>query len=93
MRQSLARYSAPVSFVHAPSLADFITTIVGFKVFGTHTLLPKSARVFVPLVKHFGYSYQEEHRFCWQPHVRATKLSHVDLEIGSLDRIAELITL
>jgi hypothetical protein len=55
--------------------------------------LPKSARVFVPLVKHFGYSYQEEHRFCWQPHVRATKLSHVDLEIGSLDRIAELITL
>jgi hypothetical protein len=36
MRPSLARYSAPVSFVHAPSLADFITTIVGFKVFGTH---------------------------------------------------------
>jgi hypothetical protein len=29
-------YSAPVSFVHAPSLADFITTIVGLKVFGTH---------------------------------------------------------
>jgi hypothetical protein len=28
-----------VSFVHAPSLADFITTIVGFKVFGTHTEL------------------------------------------------------
>jgi enoyl-CoA hydratase/carnithine racemase len=26
-----------VSFVHAPSLADFITTIVGFEVFGTHT--------------------------------------------------------
>src|SRR6266481_5108067 len=37
MRQSLARYSATVSFVHAPSLADFITTIVGFEVFGTHT--------------------------------------------------------
>src|SRR5258707_15158940 len=36
MHQSLARYSAPVSFVHAPSLADFITTMVGFKVFGTH---------------------------------------------------------
>jgi nitroreductase len=26
-----------VSFVHAPSLADFITTIVGFEVFGTHS--------------------------------------------------------
>src|SRR6266851_2465676 len=37
MHQSLARYSAPVSLVHAPSWADFITTMVGFKVFGTHT--------------------------------------------------------
>jgi hypothetical protein len=36
MRQSLARYSATVSFVHALSLADFITTIVGFEAFGTH---------------------------------------------------------
>src|SRR5882762_11864273 len=38
MHQSLARYSAPVSLVHAPSWADFITTMVGFKVFGTHRL-------------------------------------------------------
>jgi hypothetical protein len=37
MHQSLARYSAPVSSVHAPSWADFITTMVGFRVFGTHT--------------------------------------------------------
>src|SRR5260370_6720934 len=36
MHQSLARYSAPVSLVHAPSGADFITAMVGFKVFGTH---------------------------------------------------------
>src|ERR1700733_11513535 len=36
MHRSLARYSAPVSFVQAPSWADFITTMVGFKVFGTH---------------------------------------------------------
>ena len=35
MRPSLARNSAPVSFVHAPSLADFITIIVGFK-FSVH---------------------------------------------------------
>jgi quercetin dioxygenase-like cupin family protein len=38
MHQSLGRYSAPVSFVHAPSLAGFITTMVGFKVFGTHSM-------------------------------------------------------
>src|SRR5690242_20262555 len=36
MRQSLAWYSAPVSSVHTPSWADFITTMVGFRVFGTH---------------------------------------------------------
>ena len=35
MRRSLARYSAPVSSVHASSWADFITTMVGFRVFGT----------------------------------------------------------
>src|ERR1700676_4431430 len=32
MHRSLARYSAPVSFVQAPSWADFITTMVGFEV-------------------------------------------------------------
>src|SRR5260221_9331404 len=37
MHRSLARYSAPVSFVQAPSWADFITTMVGFEVFGTHS--------------------------------------------------------
>jgi hypothetical protein len=36
MRRSLARFSAPVSSVQAPSWADFITTIVGFRIFGTH---------------------------------------------------------
>ncbi len=36
MHQSLVRYSAPVSFVHARSRADFIATMVGFKAFGTH---------------------------------------------------------
>jgi len=41
MHQSLARYSAPVSLVHAPSSADFITTMVGFKVFGTHNDMPR----------------------------------------------------
>ena len=36
MRQSLARYSAPVSFVHAPSLADFITITPELE-FSVHT--------------------------------------------------------
>jgi hypothetical protein len=36
MRRSLARCSAPGSSVHAPSWADFITTMVGFR-FSVHT--------------------------------------------------------
>jgi hypothetical protein len=56
-------------------------------------LLPKSAPLFVPLAKHFGYSYQEEHRFCWLPLHPAAKLSHVDVEIGPLEKIADLIVL
>src|ERR1700733_14303306 len=36
MRQSLARFSGSVSSIHAASSVDCITTIVGFKVFGTH---------------------------------------------------------
>jgi transposase InsO family protein len=37
IHRSLARYSTPVSSVHAPSWADFITAMVGFRVFDTHS--------------------------------------------------------
>src|ERR1700730_12778303 len=37
MRRSLAWYSAPVSFVHVPSWADFITITSGFR-FSVHTV-------------------------------------------------------
>jgi hypothetical protein len=56
-------------------------------------LLPQSARLFAPLIKHFGYSYQEEHRYCWLPRVPAAKVSHFDLEIGDMTKISELVTL
>ena len=36
MRRSLARFSGPVSLVHAPSLADSITTTPEFR-FSVHT--------------------------------------------------------
>src|SRR5712664_3585516 len=36
MRRSLAWYSTPVSFVHVPSWADFITITSGFR-FSVHT--------------------------------------------------------
>lgn len=56
-------------------------------------LLPHTTKIFVPLAKHFGYSYQEEYRFCWIPPQAAKKLAHIDVEIGSLDQIAEIIVL
>lgn len=56
-------------------------------------LLPKSADVFVPLAKPFGYSYQDEYRFAWIPPAGAPALTHLDIELGSLADIAELVIL
>ena len=54
-------------------------------------LLPNSTDVFVPLAKHFAYAYQQEYRFVWLPRSPAQNLEHVDLEIGPLNDIADLI--
>lgn len=56
-------------------------------------LLPHTTEIFVPLAKHFGYSYQEEYRFCWAPPQAVKKLEHIDIEIGSLRQIAEIVVL
>ncbi|MCU1219839.1 MAG: hypothetical protein JWN42_1036 [Candidatus Angelobacter sp.] len=57
-------------------------------------LLPKSATdIFIPLCKHFRYTYQHEYRFCWLSSSHAKKLTHVDIEIGSLKDMAELVIL
>jgi len=61
-------------------------------------LLPKTAEVgvsptFVPFVKHFRYTYQDEHRFCWLPPVPVQEVTHVDVEIGSLKEFSDLIVL
>jgi len=56
-------------------------------------LLPKTAKIFIPLSKHFGYSYQEEHRFSWLPAKPAKLLSYVDVQLGSLKEFTDLIVL
>lgn len=56
-------------------------------------LLPKTAKLFVPLAKSFGYSYQAEHRFCWFPPQPAKELAPVDAELGGLQDFADLIVL
>jgi len=40
-----------------------------------------------------SYTYQREHRFCWLPATATTRLEHIDVEVGSLKEIAELIVL
>jgi hypothetical protein len=55
-------------------------------------LRPRSARIDVPMSKHFRYTYQEECRFVWEspgPH----PLKYADLELGSLADISDLVLL
>lgn len=56
-------------------------------------LLPDTGKLFVPLTKHFRYSYQEEHRFAWLPAKRQEELSPVDIKLGSLEGISDLVLL
>jgi hypothetical protein len=56
-------------------------------------LLPKHAQIFLPMAKHFGYSYQAEYRFVWFPMSPVTELRHVDISLENLAEIADLITL
>lgn len=56
-------------------------------------LLPPSDKINIPFSKPFRYAYQEEFRFVWQPSQPVKKLIHVDLTIGPLSDIAELVVL
>jgi hypothetical protein len=56
-------------------------------------LRPTSSRVFVPSAKHLRYSYQREYRYIWIPNSQAQLLRHVDVEVGAIDDIAQLIVL
>jgi hypothetical protein len=56
-------------------------------------LLPTTPKIYVPFSKPFGYTYQDEYRFCWVPNPPTAKLDHKDIKIGSLADIAEVIVL
>lgn len=56
-------------------------------------LRPSTAKIDVLMSKHFRYEYQSEYRFVWRPVKPMANLSYVDLEIGSLEGIAELVVL
>jgi len=56
-------------------------------------LLPRSLTIPVAFSKHFRYSYQNEHRFCWFPPHPINKAMHCDVEIDSLKDFSDLIVL
>ena len=56
-------------------------------------LIPKSPKIFAPLAKPFGYTYQAEYRFCWLPNPPVSKVDPIDLELGPLHDIAELVVI
>lgn len=55
-------------------------------------LLPPKEIPYVPLTKPFGYSYQQEYRFCWTP-FSTQPLTHLDVHLGELEDISELVVL
>jgi hypothetical protein len=55
--------------------------------------LPLPTVIDVPMSKHFRYEYQREYRFVWRPTTPRANLPYVDLELGSLRTIAELVVL
>lgn len=56
-------------------------------------LRPSTVKIDVPMSKHFRYEYQREYRFVWRPVKPMANLPYVDLELGSLEGIAELVVL
>jgi hypothetical protein len=56
-------------------------------------LLPELNTYLVPFMKHFRFAYQDEYRFFWLPRLGAPKLTQLNIEIGSLGDIADLILL
>jgi len=56
-------------------------------------LRPSTAIIDVLMSKHFRYEYQCEYRFVWRPVKPTASLPYIDLELGSLESIAELVVL
>jgi hypothetical protein len=56
-------------------------------------LLPTTATITVPFMKHFRYAYQDEYRFCWLPSTPTASLTHVDVQVGSIKDFSDLIVL
>jgi hypothetical protein len=56
-------------------------------------LFQPPAKLFMPLVKHFRYAYQDEYRFVWLPPSPVQEVANIDLQIGALKAFSELIIL
>ncbi len=88
------RHLVSASAACEPTLAA--TTMHNANVTYIDPLLPTkkfSVDMFIPLVKHFAYTYQDEFRFCWVPNASRKQVAPIDLQIGNLSEIADLVVL
>lgn len=88
--KDLRRFTHAIRQVVAPKVgqAQFRSGAVAY----IDPVLPRRGLIDIPMSKHFRYSHQEEHRYAWLPHEPAYSLPHLDVEIGSLEEYAELIS-
>jgi hypothetical protein len=56
-------------------------------------LLPSTAKIYLPMSKHFRFAYQNEYRFVWAPTAESRDMTYVDVEVGSLADISEIVVL
>jgi hypothetical protein len=89
--KDLRRFTRSIRHVVAPRVmrAQFRSGPVAY----VDPVLPQTGLIDVPMSKHFRYSHQQEHRFIWLPQEPEQSLPHLDVELGSLEEYAELISL
>ena len=85
-----ARRHFPVSeFVHGRGPVTYVDPLSAIEPIPDVTT---GTPVTIPFLKHFKHAYQQEFRFVWVPKVARTDLQNTCLRVGSIEDIAELIT-
>lgn len=89
--KDLRRFTHTIRHVVAPRVrrAQFRSGPVAY----IDPVLPQKGLIDVPMSKHFRYSHQQEHRFVWLPQEPEQSLPYLDIELGSLEEYAELVSL
>ena len=87
--EGTSRYFPTEGFVHARGNVTYIDPLGAIKFTAN---VQKKTNMIIPFLKHFRHSYQDEYRFVWVPRTpKKHGLTKVNVSIGSLEDIAEII--